>query len=121
MHLEIFNPFELPRRVIDGKMTCIASIWIAVLLCGFCVAKAQEASSPYVAPGRELIVGVKEAPPFAMKDADGKWSGVSVDLWSQVAEQLHLKFRFLEEPTIQKLLEEAAAGKIDVAVGAIMT
>ena len=32
-----------------------------------------------------LIVGTKEAPPFSMKSSDGQWTGLSVDLWRQIA------------------------------------
>ena len=32
-----------------------------------------------------------------MKDSEGRWTGISIDLWQQVAEKLGLKFRFVEE------------------------
>ncbi|MCS0460101.1 transporter substrate-binding domain-containing protein [Rhizobium favelukesii] len=36
-------------------------------------------------------MGTKEAPPFAMKDADGNWSGISIELWREVAQKLGLR------------------------------
>ena len=36
---------------------------------------------------RELVVGTKVAPPFAMKAEDGTWRGISIDLWRRVADQ----------------------------------
>ncbi|WP_339151139.1 transporter substrate-binding domain-containing protein [Rhizobium sp. T1470] len=42
-------------------------------------------------PQRELVIGTKEAPPFAMKDADGNWSGISIELWREVAQKLGLR------------------------------
>src|SRR5262245_4059237 len=39
-------------------------------------------------PDRELVIGTKEAPPFAMKAPDGTWTGISIDLWRQIAEKL---------------------------------
>ncbi|WP_409527457.1 transporter substrate-binding domain-containing protein [Rhizobium sp. BK181] len=70
-------------------------------------------------PQRELVIGTKEAPPFAMKDADGNWTGISIDLWREVAEKLGLKFRLAEEPNVQKLLEATSRGDYDVSVAAI--
>lgn len=46
--------------------------------------------------GRKLIVGTKEVPPFAMKDSEGTWTGVSIDLWRQIAAELNLSFEFRE-------------------------
>lgn len=68
---------------------------------------------------RELVIGIKEAPPFAMKQPDGEWQGISVDLWREVANNLRLRYRFAEEPTVAALINGAAAGKYDVSIGAI--
>ncbi len=68
---------------------------------------------------RELIVGVKSTPPFAMRAEDGSWRGISVDLWRRAADQLHLHYRFDEQPTLQDLFAGAADGKFDVSVGAL--
>jgi ABC-type amino acid transport substrate-binding protein len=81
------------------------------------------AQSPPAAPAddptaRELVVGIKEAAPFAVKNADGSWSGISIDLWRRIADQLHLRYRFREEP-LQQLLDDTAAGRVDAAVSAI--
>ncbi|CCM76279.1 transporter substrate-binding domain-containing protein [Rhizobium mesoamericanum] len=70
-------------------------------------------------PQRELVIGTKEAPPFAMKDADGNWSGISIDLWREVAQRLGLKYRLGEEPNVQKLIEATSRGDYDVSVAAI--
>jgi polar amino acid transport system substrate-binding protein len=70
-------------------------------------------------PDRELVVGTKEAPPFAMKGPDGNWTGISVDLWTQIAQKLGLKFRWVEEPTVQSLVDATSQGKYDLSVAAI--
>lgn len=101
-------------------MKFLATAITAVMLLGAGnIACAQETGDSPASGGREIVVGVKEAPPFAMKDASGHWSGVSIELWQQVAKDLHLAFHYAEAPTVQKLLEETAAGKFDVAVAAI--
>ena len=68
---------------------------------------------------REIVVGVKDTPPFVMKSDDGGWQGISIDLWRQVASTLQLRYRFAEEPTVDGLIQGAANGKFDVAVGAL--
>lgn len=79
---------------------------------------SQESLAPNaVAP--ELVIGVKNTPPFAMQAANGDWRGISVDLWRRIADQMHLRYRFVEQDTIYDLIEETAAGKFDVAIGAL--
>ncbi|WP_244425478.1 transporter substrate-binding domain-containing protein [Bradyrhizobium sp. STM 3843] len=66
-----------------------------------------------------LVVGTKEAPPFAMKDQSGKWTGISIDLWNRVSNQLGLQYRFEETDTVQSLIDGLNEGRYDVAVAAI--
>jgi polar amino acid transport system substrate-binding protein len=64
---------------------------------------------------KKLIVGTKEAPPFSMKDSDGRWIGISIDLWHQIAKELNLSYEFLELDQFH-LLEGLTNGSIDVVV-----
>ena len=68
---------------------------------------------------RELVIGIKEAPPFSIKQTDGSWQGISVDLWREVAHNLKLRYRFAEERTVGALIDGAATGKYDVSIGAL--
>ncbi len=70
-------------------------------------------------PDRELVVGTKEAPPFAMKDAEGNWTGISIDLWRSISQKLGIRFRFVEQPSIQQLVDMTARGDCDLSVAAI--
>ncbi len=54
-----------------------------------------------------------------MKAADGTWSGISIDLWRRVADDLHLRYRFAEEPNVQGLIDGVSGGKYDAAVAAL--
>ncbi len=63
-------------------------------------------------------MGTKDAPPFAMKGPDGQWSGIAIDLWRRIAEQLHLRYRF-EESSIEGLIDGTAHGKFDAAIAAL--
>ncbi len=54
-----------------------------------------------------------------MKAADGSWNGISIELWRRIADQLHLRYRFAEEPNVQGLIDGVASGKYDIAVAAL--
>jgi polar amino acid transport system substrate-binding protein len=92
-------------------------IGAALTFAGPC--RAQTAENADVASQRELVIGTKQAPPFAMKAANGTWQGISIDLWRHVADELHLHYRIVEEPNVQGLIDGVASGKYDVAVAAL--
>lgn len=65
-----------------------------------------------------LLVGTKVAPPFAMKDREGRWQGMSIELWDHIAKRLGLEYR-LQEHTLKSLLKGVEEGQLDVAIAAI--
>jgi polar amino acid transport system substrate-binding protein len=79
--------------------------------------RAQPASPPI--SGRELVIATKEAPPFVMKDRDGSWHGISIDLWRRIADRLHLRYRFSEQASVQALVSGTAEGSFDAAMAAL--
>src|SRR5215813_5708737 len=84
----------------------------------YCGAVQAQPANPPV-PDKELVIGTKEAAPFAMKQADGSWHGISIDLWRRIADRLHLRYRFLEESTVQDLVAGTADGSFDAAIAAL--
>jgi ABC-type amino acid transport substrate-binding protein len=68
--------------------------------------------------GKELVVALVESPPFAVKGDDGTWSGLSVDLWREVAGQLDLDWQ-PREATLEEVPALLRDGSADVALGAI--
>ena len=101
-------------RALSMIAASIGTVWIFAGPC-----RAQMPDSADAPSQRELVVGTKEAAPFAMKAADGTWQGISIDLWRRVADELHLHYRFAEEPNVQGLIDGVAAGKFDMAVAAL--
>lgn len=89
----------------------------AVLLIGFgsgsVPANAQETAS------RDLVVGTREAPPFAIKNPDGTWSGLSIDLWNRVAEELNITTTWREMGAPESLITGVTDGSIDASIAAI--
>jgi polar amino acid transport system substrate-binding protein len=63
-------------------------------------------------------VATKEAAPFAFRGPDGEWTGISIELWSQLADELDLSYR-LEEATLEGMVEGTAGGAYDAAMAAL--
>jgi len=69
------------------------------------------------ADGR-LVVGIHLSPPFVIADAAGNWSGLSIDLWRAMAQEMGILYRF-EPMELEGLLVALKNGKVDLAVGAL--
>ena len=65
-----------------------------------------------------LKVGTKQSPPFAIKNPDGSWNGISIELWKHLADELNFDFE-LQEFNLDQLLEQLENGELDAAVSAI--
>lgn len=79
---------------------------------------------PFHAFGRDddrrarLMVGVINAPPFAMKTANGQWEGLSIDLWHMIARELAVDFELLEYNSIPQILDAMEKDVLDLVVTA---
>lgn len=58
-------------------------------------------------------------PPYAYVDSDGSISGVSVDLWRRVAEQMEWPFKLIPVADMESILSGLEQGRFDAAIGAI--
>lgn len=65
-----------------------------------------------------LRVGVKEAPPFAMKNKAGEWTGISIYLWKELAQSLNYQYEF-QEYNLGTLLNKVRDEQLDVGIAAI--
>ena len=65
-----------------------------------------------------LRVGTKPFAPFAYV-RDGEYVGFSIDLWSEIAEELELDYELYGENTVTELLESVSQGNTDVAIAGI--
>jgi polar amino acid transport system substrate-binding protein len=92
------------------------SVVVAVLALALFAAASMSARA---GTAGELVVGTKDAPPFAMKREKGDWKGISIDLWRHVADKLKLQYRIVEAESVASLLDGVRAGNFDVAVAAI--
>lgn len=92
---------------------------MAKILCGLLMvvalvplAEAQETASS------KVTVGTKLSPPFAIRTADGQWSGIAIDLWREIAKRLNRDYEF-RETDLEGLLEGITSGEFDVGVAAL--
>lgn len=69
-------------------------------------------------PGRPLIVATKVAEPFVIKQDDGSFTGISIELWQRIAEEMGLEYEF-RETDIPGLLDGLQDGTFDVSVAAL--
>lgn len=93
---------------------------IAVVLLFFSIAgsfSAQKTDS-ISNKRRKLIVGTKEAIPFVIKNPDGSYSGIAIDLWEKIAMRNQWLFEY-RDYDLQDLLDKVKENEVDLAVGAL--
>lgn len=90
----------------------------AMLLVWPATGSAQTPAQTAVITGETLTVAAVQARPFVMKTEDGRWEGLSIELWRSVADGLGLSYEF-REAGLQDLLDGVASGAFDVGVGAL--
>ena len=79
----------------------------------------QPGAGPAAGSARVLRVAAYDAAPYAARDARGLFWGVSIDLWRRVAEDRHWSYDLTLVASMQDVIGGVAAGRFDVAVGAI--
>jgi ABC-type amino acid transport substrate-binding protein len=68
----------------------------------------------------KLLVAVVDAPPFYMKTPDGRWEGLSIELWQAVAQELGVEFE-LREYSFEQLRNAVTKDKVDVIPAVAVT
>jgi polar amino acid transport system substrate-binding protein len=94
---------------------------ILLFYCLFLFGIHAESASPTGNPlpaWHKLTVGIYPAAPFNMRQADGSWTGISVDLWREIASDLKVDFEFKEIPVADRF-NALMNGWIDVCIGPI--
>ena len=101
-------------------MTYRSSLFATLIVLGVLDLFAGVADSQEPAPPRtRLVVGLIHSPPFCMRDNDGSWSGISVELWREIAADLGIDTEF-RETTVTGLFDDLAPGRpLDVSIGAL--
>ncbi len=87
----------------------IVSVFVAWSVPGVCQPAGAE---------QRLIVSIKETPPFVIKESDTTWSGISVRLWQDIADQLGYQFEW-QETDLVGMIDGLADSSLHVGVGAL--
>ena len=101
------NMVSQNHKMVIAKIAGIVMLLIVTLLSVKALAQDDKAVPD------KLLVGVIDAPPFAMKTTDGRWEGLSIELWQAIAQELGVEFE-LREYSLGQLLDEATRGEVDV-------
>lgn len=101
-----------------GKFTRISGTVFFIVLSLLMTAVSAD-DDPFL-PGK-VVVGVIDSAPFAIKAADGRWEGFSVDLWHAVAQNLGIHYELREFGYIGDLLAAVEKGNLDVMVAVAQT
>ena len=65
------------------------------------------------APGK-LLVAVVDAPPFYIKTPDGRWEGLSIELWHGVAQKLGVQYELREYKSFGEIVAAVENKEVDV-------
>ena len=68
----------------------------------------------------KLRVGVVDAPPFYIKTPDGRWEGLSIELWQAVAQELGVEFE-LREYNFENVHDAMKRGEVDIILAIAVT
>lgn len=102
-------------------MACVARLAPAVILVlGFAATGAAQ-SPPLEKTTTDdavLVVGTKEARPFAFKDEDGAWQGLAIELIGRIGDRLGLEIQFVPRK-LDDMLDGVSTGELDAAIAAI--
>jgi polar amino acid transport system substrate-binding protein len=83
-------------------------------------ATPAHAQAPDTKAPAKIVVGTMRVPPFVVRSDDGQWSGLSVELWKQIAAELKTPYEFRSyDYDLDGLLDAVEQSKIDAAIAAI--
>lgn len=106
---------QVPRLLHQIARSCLPLVAIAFAIA---MAATSTAAQDERADRQPIQVGLYLSPPFVI-EANGKYSGMAVELWNSLATATGLRSEFRLFPTVGALLGAATAGEIDVAVSNI--
>ena len=112
----LFLPRSLQQR---RNALSILTAWFLVFSCGAFAQTEADATTRTAEKVTTLKVGIKEAPPFVEKQADGTWGGIGVDLWQRLAKDLGYSYEWQPYTEVAELVTALADGKVDVGVAAL--
>ena len=96
-------------------MKALTILFLVFILAQLTLIVNEFQSDAAVSNGEKLRVGVTDDPPYTMKTEDGRWTGFTVDLWSQVARELKWDYE-LVEMSFEDIIRALHQGAIDLSI-----
>jgi len=111
LRVQQFSSFKIPRclGLINPGITGFA---VAALIAIPTVVSAEPL------PSKPQRVGVVGAPPFVVRE-DTKLSGISVEIWTRIAQSKGIEYQLIPQSNVQATLDAIARGDLDMAIGPI--
>lgn len=99
------------------RLNFIKNAVLALLVFGAAILTTQSNA----AEEKEVLkVGIWEVGPFVVKDGNGRWSGLAVEVWEHAARETGLKYEYIPF-SHHELYEAVKSGSVDVALSDIAT
>ena len=106
-------------RTADSLASLLRLLQVLVAFGAFLTAPLDRALAAERRPTAPLRVAVYDLPPYGAVGSDGALSGVSVDLWRRVAEELEWEYKLTPVSQMESILSGLEQGRFDAAIGAI--
>lgn len=97
-----------------GLAVLVALAWLAT---GDGAARADNQTQGAPAKPR-LVVGTAVVEPFSFKAPNGRWQGITMDLWDQMARHMGVEYE-VREMNLSELLQAVEKGRVDLAATAL--
>lgn len=105
-------------KIVPRTLKVFFLLFLFILLCLHPAVLSAQTRSDVASPsGKKLIVGVLHDPPYLIKEETGEWTGINVDIWKNIAQDLKIDYE-LKEMTFEGLLEALKTNEIDLAIEA---
>lgn len=96
--------------------------WAALVVLGVAAAAPAQSPPQTTAPDalqRRLRVATYEDPPYSMRDGSGQWTGLVIDLWHLVADQMEVRYELVGYDPPDQIYGLLNAGELDLLAAAV--
>ena len=97
----------------------LRTVWYAAGLMVALLALLAMSAGTAMAQQAPLRVGIKQVSPFVIKGANDNYSGISIDLWEEIAGILDVEYQFVEMANTNELIKACENRELDLAISAI--
>ncbi len=63
-----------------------------------------------------LLVGIHQDPPFIIKNYEGRYEGLSIDLWDYIAQQMDVEYKYIEYSDIIGIIRALDYNELDISI-----